>query len=273
MSNETFLISIKQNNDLTAIATDELRIDCMNHPLNQRKYIQMASLPGNAAKYGVKHTETKVGPLLNKNIFFLGSSVTWGYGALGESIVDYLWKADGILGTKDTENGTTLSGKKTWLNGQKGSDEDYISYIARLQANLSDKDVKKYSPDVFVLQLSTNDATKNKPLGQIASDDNFDTETITGAIEYIVSSVQKVWQCPILLFTNPYFDNDLYAKMVQRAHELAPKYHFELLDLFNNPDFQKQNSLYMADPIHPTRAGYQQKWLPLFEEKLTKILQ
>lgn len=273
MSNETFLISIKQNNDLTAIATDELRIDCMNHPLNQKKYIQMAALPGNAAKYGVKQTETKVGPLLNKNIFFLGSSVTWGYGALGESFVDYLWKADGIMGTKEAENGTTLAGKNVWLNEQGSTDADYISYVASLQANLTDDEPEKNAPDAFVLQLSTNDATKNKPLGEIASDNKFNTETITGALEYIVSNVQKIWHCPILVFTNPAFDNPLYAQMVQRTQELKAKYHFELLDLYHDPAFQKQDSLYMADPIHPTRAGYQQKWLPLFEEKLTKILQ
>jgi GDSL-like protein len=28
----------------------------------------------------------------------------------------------------------------------------------------------------------------------------------------------------------------------------------------------------MADEIHPTRAGYLKKWLPLFEEKITEIL-
>lgn len=28
----------------------------------------------------------------------------------------------------------------------------------------------------------------------------------------------------------------------------------------------------MADEIHPTRAGYLEKWLPVFENKLTEIL-
>lgn len=60
--------------------------------------------------------------------------------------------------------------------------------------------------------------------------------------------------------------------MVKRTQELAEKDGFEILDMYNDPAFRQQDSLYMADPIHPTRAGYQQKWLPLFEKELTKIL-
>nr|MDF9461664.1 SGNH/GDSL hydrolase family protein [Lactobacillus amylovorus] len=30
--------------------------------------------------------------------------------------------------------------------------------------------------------------------------------------------------------------------------------------------------LYMADEIHPTRAGYLEKWMPLFEEQLNNLL-
>lgn len=161
MSNETFLISIKQNNDLSGIAVDELRADCMKHPLNQQKYIKLASLPGNAAKYGVRHTKTKVGPLLNKEIFFLGSSVTLGFGALGESFVDYLWKADGVYGTKDAENGTTLVGKI--LSDDQDSNYDPDSYVNRLEVSLKiTRNHPEEKPDAFVLQLSTNDARKRK---------------------------------------------------------------------------------------------------------------
>lgn len=257
MSNETFLISIRQNNQLSDFAVQEIRLDCQQHPLNQRKYIELAGLPGNAAKYGVVNTKTYVSPLFGKKILFLGSSVTLGFGALGESFVDYLWKKDGVIATKDAENGTTLV------------DEGENSYVKRF-----DEELKNSTEEVqmFVLQLSTNDATQNKPLGKLSENGKFDLHTIIGSLEYIVSTAKKKWNCPILIYTNPYFESDLYARMVDRAHEVAKKYDVDILDLFNDPDFKNQDSLYMADPIHPTRAGYQQKWTPEFGKKLAEMI-
>ena len=262
MSNESFLISLKQNNDLSDIAVQEIRVDCSEYPLNQRAYIQMASLPGNSRKYALNRISPKIGPLWHKQILFLGSSVTFGFGSLGESFVDYLWKADGVQGIKDAENGETLVGTIDETN--KKYDPD--SYVNRFRAEL---DATK--PDVFVLQLSTNDATQNKPLGEISYNGKFNTETITGALEFIISKAEEKWKCPILVFTNPYFDNVLYKEMVQRTKELAKKYHFELLNLFEDPNFNGQKQIYMADKINPTRAGYLEKWLPNFEEKLTSM--
>lgn len=258
MSNETFLISMSQNNDLSKVAVAELRQDLDEHPLNQRLYTQMASLPGNSRKYSINQTETIASPLLKKKILFLGSSVTFGFGALGESFVDYLWKHDGVEAIKDAENGTTLIEKDTYNPGD--------SYVARFKENLTED-----APEMFVLQLSTNDTKGNEQLGEI-SEGNFNTQTITGAMEYMISTAQEKWHCPILIYTNPYFDNQLYGQMVKRSHELAEKYHIEVLDLYNNDKFKKQDSLYMADPIHPTRAGYKEKWLPEFEKKLSSML-
>lgn len=259
MSNETFLISMSQNNDLSKVAVAELRHDLSEHPLNQRLYTQMAGLPGNNRKYGINQIDTVASPLLKKQILFLGSSVTFGFGALGESFVDYLWKHDGVEAIKDAENGTTLVDQDTFNPGD--------SYVARFKENLNED-----APEMFVLQLSTNDTKRgSKKLGQI-SDQNFDTQTITGAMEYVISTAQEKWHCPIMIYTNPYFDSPLYAQMVERSHELAKKYNIEVLDLYNNPDFKNQNSIYMADSIHPTRAGYKEKWLPIFEKKLIEML-
>lgn len=41
---------------------------------------------------------------------------------------------------------------------------------------------------------------------------------------------------------------------------------------YNNPEYKDQKGLYMADEIHPTRAGYLEKWLPKFENKLIHML-
>lgn len=261
MSNETFLIPIKQNNDLSDIALAELRQDLDLHPLHQRNYTRLAYLAGNSRKYALNTVATTPGPLLGKKILFLGSSVTFGYGALGESFVDFLWKKDGVEAIKDAENGTTLVDQDVNYPGD--------SYVARFKEEL-----KEAAPEIFVLQLSTNDTKRSsKNLGEISQDKNFDTQTITGALEYIINAAQENWHCPILLYTNPYFANNLYSKMVDRSHELAQKYGIEILDLYNDPGFQKQDSLYMADEIHPTRAGYKEKWLSKFEEKLLEMLQ
>ena len=75
---------------------------------------------GNAKKYSVAQTKMKPSDLINNQIAFLGSSVTYGAGALGESFVDYLSKKDNICAFKDAVSGTTLV------------DNDSNSYIGRI---------------------------------------------------------------------------------------------------------------------------------------------
>ena len=87
------------------VALNELRMDLDEHPLNQRKYTELAYLPGNSRKYSLNSVKTIESPLRHKKILFLGSSVTFGFGALGESFVDYLWKKDGIDAIKDADFG------------------------------------------------------------------------------------------------------------------------------------------------------------------------
>lgn len=259
MSNETFLIPIKQNNDLSDIALKELRMDLDEYPLNQRYYSDLAYLPGNSRKYSLNRVHTVKSPLINKKILFLGSSVTFGFGSLGESFVDYLWKRDGVAAIKDAENGTTLVDQDTTYHGD--------SYVARFKEELNET-----RPDMLVLQLSTNDANTNQRLGKISNSTKFDTQTILGAIEFIINSAQTKWHCPALIYTNPFFENTLYQKIVAAALKIAKKWNIDIFDLYNDPAFKEQDSLYMADAIHPTRAGYLEKWLPLFEAKLKENL-
>lgn len=259
MSNETFLIPIEQNNKLSKIALAQLRLDLDEHPLHQRRYVQLAALAGNSRKYNLDQVATNISsPLYGKHILFLGSSVTFGFGALAESFVDDLWKKDGVIATKDTENGTTLVEKDRYNPGD--------SYIARFKENLAGK-----SPEAFVLQLSTNDAQTHQQLGKIKSTGHdFDTQTILGALQYMVWQAQQKWHCPILLFTNPDFGNPFYGQMVEQTLILAKQEGFAVLDLYHELG-KKSASLYMADPIHPTRAGYLKIWTPLFERKLSAL--
>lgn len=124
-------------------------MDLDEHPLHQRIYADLAYLSGNNRKYSLNKVETINSLYEIKKILFLGSSVTFGFGALGESFVDYLWKKDGIAAIKDAENGTTLVDQATYNAGD--------SYVARFN-----KELKETNPDLFVLQLSTNDARQGK---------------------------------------------------------------------------------------------------------------
>lgn len=259
MKKKDFLALLEKRNNLSEIALAELSADLKHHPERAKIYNQYSKLEGNKPGYGVNETQTQLSSLAGHVVLFLGSSVTFGFGALGESFVDYLWKKDGLRAVKDAENGTTLVNVAAF--------EDGDSYVARFQADLKDP-----VPEAVVLQLSTNDVRRGtKKLGKI-SDKHYDTQTITGAIEYILSEIKLLWDCPVIIYTNPDFGEPFYGKMVDRVLELKEKWGFEIIDLYHDSNFKAQDSLYMADPIHPTRAGYREKWLPVFEQKLKGVL-
>ena len=71
--------------------------------------------------------------------------------------------------------------------------------------------------DAFVCQLSTNDASKEMPMGELSSSENledFDTQTITGAMEYIIVYAKQTWNCPVIFYTGTKYD----SKQIGRAH-------------------------------------------------------
>ena len=233
-------------------------------------YEQMvAQLPGNSEKYSLAATAPNPSsPLKGKAIIFLGSSVVYGSDSLGESMADFLGKIDGVNIVKEAVSGTTLVER----SGDGGS-----SYIARMKT--IDQTLK---PDAFICQLSTNDATQQMPLGDIArgfDPAEFDTGTITGAIEYIIAYARRVFGCPIIFFTGTRYSGipgaDLYARMVARLHELSAKWNIGAIDLWNDESMLSVTptdyALFMSNPIHPTRAGYRDWWVPKFESFLTDL--
>lgn len=212
-----------------------------------------------------KNCETSLqenSPLFGKTVIFLGSSVTYGYGSLGKSFADLLEETDGITAIKEAVSGTTLADNKE------------SSYVSRLKT--VDKNIKA---DAFVCQLSTNDATKNIPLGCVTGSKNqesFDTKTVAGAIEYIISYVNDTWKCPVVFYTQAKYDSESYEKMVSLLWEIQKKWDIEIIDLWNNENInsitEEQIKLYLVDNIHPTRAGYFEWWLPEFQARLKEIL-
>ena len=199
--------------------------------------------------------------LNGKKIIFLGSSVTKGFAAYGKSFVDMLSESTGCEVIKEAVSGTTLVD-----NGEK-------SYVARLK-----KIDKNFKADLFVLQLSTNDATLKKPLGKLGEGkdiNSFDTSTVIGAIEYIFAYVKQTWNCPVVIYTNPAYFSAEYKAMVEALPEVAKKWDVQVLDMWHDEEVnRKENKKWtnMNDQIHPTRKGYT-LWTPIFEKALSAAVE
>ena len=136
---------------------------------------------GNSVRYDVSRIPfKKTSPLKGKTVVFLGSSVTKGFAAHNNSFAEYIAKKDSCTCIKEAVNGTTLI--------DNGED----SYIERMRDRLD----PKQQVDLFICQLSTNDATRNSPLGEISESrdlESFDVETVCGAIEYIIAYAKETW--------------------------------------------------------------------------------
>ncbi len=228
-------------------------------------YFTGAFSAGNGKQYSLANTPSDPNSLLKgKTIIFLGSSVTYGMNSGGESFVEYMEKVDGIVPIKEAVSGTTLVD-----NGEK-------SYIQRMLRNIP----TDIHADAFVCQLSTNDASKNMPMGEIVDGTDlkdFDTSTITGAMEYIICYAKQTWGCPVLFYTGSWYNSDAYDAMVQQLFKVQQKWDITVIDLwtdesFNNLDSSTRSNYISADGIHPFRAGYRDWWLPKFQESLTEIL-
>ena len=228
--------------------------------------IPHTELPGTAEKFHPEniqpHTEN---PLKGKTIIYLGSSVTYGSDSIGVSFVEYIDRLDGTTSVKEAVSGTTLVTK---------DDASGSSYIPRMKTINPD-----IPADAFICQLSTNDATRHMPLGTISEGfalADFDTETVTGAIEYIIAYAGKTWHCPVLFYTGTRFDCEKYGEMVKLLLEIQKKWKIGVIDLWNDEALhaisEKDYNLYMSNPIHPTQAGYLLWWTPAMETYLYEFL-
>jgi len=228
--------------------------------------IPHTELPGNAERFHPEniqpHTES---PLKGKTIIYLGSSVTYGSDSLGVSFVEYIDRLNGTTSVKEAVSGTTLVTK---------DDASGNSYIPRMKT--IDPDIPA---DAFICQLSTNDATRHMPLGKISEGfelADFDTETVAGAIEYIIAYAGKTWHCPVLFYTGTRFDCREYGEMVKLLLEIQKKWKIGVIDLWNDEALhaisEKDYNLYMSNPIHPTQAGYLLWWVPAMETYLYEFL-
>lgn len=219
---------------------------------------------GNAHEFSLEKVTYRPDSKLNgKKIGFLGSSITYGAFSKGVSFVDYLQATDGVSAVKSAISGTTLAGK-----GQSG-------YLARLKAEITPQ--KPY--DLLVCQLSTNDLRQGKQLGQFSSSfdsEDYDLETVVGAIEYICQYTKSQLNCPLVFYTCLFAGDDSYGNLVEQLFKLQQKWHFFIIDLYHdsgvNASIRMRHDA-MFDQIHPTQAGYLKVWTPFFEQKLVKIFE
>ena len=185
--------------------------------------------------------------LKNKTVLYLGSSVTYGSASGGVSFVEIVSEALGAKYVKEAVSGTTLADI-----GEK-------SYVSRLKA--IDRSLKI---DLFVCQLSTNDASKD-----IAP------EKTESAIRFIIDYIKKHFDCPIVFYTGTYYDSPKYEKLISLLYNLKAEYKFEILDLFGDEEMRSVSEdtykAYMKDPIHPTLIGYKEWWSPRFIEFLRAL--
>lgn len=194
-----------------------------------------------------------------ETLMFLGSSVTYGSASNGRSFVDMIDEKYGCTCIKLAVSGTTLV------------DNGPTSYVARLKA----ESVNYPEVDHLIVQLSTNDATGQKRLGKVSDSkelESFDTSCIVGAIEYIIAFAKETWDCKVSFYTGTYYDSLHYSYMVDALPKIQEKWGIGVLNLYYDEEMRavsdEDYARYMQDPIHPNVVGYEEWWLPKFEEFL-----
>ena len=204
-------------------------------------------------------------PLSGKTILWIGSSVTYGAQSGGHySMVDAIRDLHPALTCeKYAISATTLV--------NTGAD----SYVGRLK-----RIPKSKKPDLIVVQLSTNDATTDKPFGAISESMNladFDDSTIAGAIETIIAYAKETFNCPVCFYSGSYCKKANYAEMVQLLLDIQKKWDIGVIDMFNNPEMtaiydSELYHKYMYDEVHPFRVGYVEWWTPYMDACLTEYM-
>lgn len=213
--------------------------------------------PGNAASYDFNAIKPVPGTLWQgKTLGILGSSVVYGACSLADGPGEYIARRLDMRLVKEAVSGTTLA------------DIDDGSYVHRLETRLP----ASLPIDLFICQLSTNDASRGVPLGEAG---NGDTRTVAGALEHIIAVVRERWDCPLVFFTGAHFNSPRYQAMVDLLVALQRRYGFGIIDLWHDAGWNAipddRRALYMHDPVHPTRAGYRDWWGPEMVRQLLEI--
>lgn len=188
-----------------------------------------------------------------KTIYFLGSSVTRGHGGDtdGYSFAEGLEKSALCRCVKNAVSGTTLV---CLFEG----DDSYVSRLKRFDFSRE--------PYALVVQLSTNDFARGIAF-----------EKITRALGEIAATVRVLSpKTKLVLYTCPLQDRVAFYSEYERylqtqLKSLAlPNGPFSVLDLFSH--YRHDGGDYLqADGLHPTRAGYDEFFVPALRETLERL--
>jgi lysophospholipase L1-like esterase len=262
---------------------------------------EMGNHEGNGKQYGLEQVKRRAdSPLAGKRILFLGSSVTKGEASLDVSFADYLAARDGVVAVKEAVSGTTLADVEETSYVQRllrkvDPAEKFDLAIVQLSTNDATRiargddlelgkvaagapgnTVSAAKPEsnganttTFEAQSESNGADTTS---LEAKSESYDVRSTVGAMEFIIDYVRKTWDCPVFFYTSPRYDSPIYDTMVRKLYELRDKWGIGIIDMWTDEAFnaltEEQRSLYMADPIHPTQAGYLLWWTPYFEASL-----
>lgn len=277
------------NNEIENSGNDENNNDVIEYPIIEfslfDEEIEMNANDDYFSPHNVEFCEDH--PLNGKNIYWLGSSVTYGSASNGASMAEYVAYMTGATCTKDAVSGTTIFDDGS--TGNTGS----LSYTRRLKT--STKFDVNAKVDAFICQISTNDAKSEFQTrrGEICDSlTEFDLTTTLGGVEFIINYVKETWDCPVYFYSgsyisvsgvrsskNPSYVN--YSSLISDIKNIAEKYNsiegYEvgIIDLFNDKEFNdlvddKTYLWMMSDPIHPKKAGYSKWWSPYFANYLGK---
>ena len=57
------------------------------------------------------------------------------------------------------------------------------------------------------------------------------------AIEYIIQYVRDTWHCPVVFYTNAYYESAEYSAMVDALFSIQEKYDIGVIDLYTDTAF------------------------------------
>lgn len=199
---------------------------------------------------------------LFNTVIFLGTDFTIGTKAK-QSFTDVLQENNFIHSAVFAKKGITMVEDK--------DDDNYISLLKTIPTEHA-------APTLLMFEISYFDAKGKSKIGEISTSYNyedFDTKTVIGAMEYIVSYSQKTWCCPVAIYTCYNNDSEEYARLVDAAYEVQKKWGTDVLDLYYPMDVRISNQnkeLYLKDKLNPTTKGYKDFFAPLFKKYLIEKL-
>lgn len=237
----------------------------MSKPQLQANNTRLASL---IQELGSKSASGNQNQLDGKKVLILGDSVGAGNG----------WEGGFANLINEDFPGAIISNRS--VTGSKLSEK-------HLYWRLVDAYSNSFIADYIIFDGGGNDFLTGVSNGTLDPDvysdggqgDEFDTNTIVGAFEHLITNIQKFFPNAKIIFYNLYklhpdVANVSYATQRETwniLREAAKKYSVKYVDLYNEgnftPNSEEQWNAFMFDWVHINEAGYRRFW-PLLKNAL-----